>query len=57
MEINSKYVGYTDLPDSLEAKYFSWIDDCVIKPCLFPHLETVKNKSNTAIFEVKFEDY
>jgi hypothetical protein len=57
MEINSKYVGYKDFPKVLEKKYFEWIHENVIKPCLFPQLENIKNKSNTPIFEVEIDDY
>ena len=57
MEINSKYVGYKDCPDKLLKKYFNWIEQCVIKPCFFPHLEIEKSKSTTPIFEITIEDY
>jgi hypothetical protein len=56
MEIN-KYTNYYDFPDELLKKYTNWIDDCVIKPALFPNLEVPKTKSTTPVFEITIMNY
>jgi hypothetical protein len=57
MEINAQHVGYKGCPDELLKKYFCWIEECVIKPCLFPNLEIEKSKSTKPIYEITIEDY
>jgi hypothetical protein len=56
MEIN-KYTNYYDFPDELLKKYTNWIDECVIKPALFPNLEVPKTKSTTPIFQITIKNY
>lgn len=57
IEINSRFVNYYQQKDILYQKYFEWIDDCVIKPCLFPHLKVKQTPATTPIYENKILDY
>jgi hypothetical protein len=56
MEVNGKYTGY-GYADSIFERYFNWIHETVIKPCLFPQLETLKTLHTTPIYTAKIEDY
>lgn len=59
MELNARYVGYEAAKNNehLIHKYFDWIDDIAIKPCLFPNLEIIKSRSNTSIYTCKILNY
>lgn len=57
MEVNGRNVSYVSTPDLLLKKYFEWIDNVVIKPCLFPNLEIIQTPSNTPIYDVIINDY
>lgn len=57
MEVNSKYVSYVVTTKLLFEKYNDWIHETVIKPALFPHLETKKSLATTPIYEVTIKDY
>jgi hypothetical protein len=56
IEINAKFAGYKSATTIFE-RYFNWINEIVIKPCLFPNLETIKTSATTPIYSTKFRNY
>ena len=57
MEINDRFIGYQCADDKLFKKYFDWIDNTVIKPCLFPNLKITTNMSTTSIYTCEILNY
>ena len=56
MEINARFTGYSD-SDPIFERYFNWINETVIKPCLFPQLETLKTPDTTPIYTAEIKNY
>jgi hypothetical protein len=56
IEINGWSTGYYSAASIFE-RYFDWIHETTIKPCLFPHLETVTTLGTTPIYSTKLKNY
>jgi hypothetical protein len=64
IEINARFVGYGSFGEIEKSRkintnkiYFDWINETVIKPCIFPNLNIVKNRSTDPIFTSKVINY
>lgn len=56
IEINGWSTGYNSAASIFE-RYFDWIHETTIKPCLFPHLETATTFGTTPIYSSKLKNY
>lgn len=56
IEINSKNVGYK-ATEKINKKYFDWIDDIVIKPCIFPNLKIQERPETIPIITKELLNY
>jgi hypothetical protein len=56
IEINGRFTGYNSAASIFE-RYFNWIHETVVKPCLFPQLETLKTLETTPIYSAKIKNY
>jgi hypothetical protein len=61
-KLSNKYANNLLFPDieSLDKSYFNWIHETVIKPCLFPNLETNIGNTQPAtipIYKIEYANF